>query len=171
MAATTTAVTTAIPPAATRIDIPEKERQALIEVINKRLADTADLYSQVKQAHWNVKGQNFYQLHLLFDQLAGEIFPHIDLLAERVTALGGVALGTSRMTAAGSTLSEYPADAADGHKHLNLLIDRFAVYAANLRKAIDFADEHHDKSTADIFTEISRTADKQLWFLEAHVQR
>jgi len=143
----------------------------MIQLLNGRLADTADLYSQVKQAHWNVKGSDFYQLHELFDQLAGEVFPFIDLIAERATALGGLALGTSRMAAAASTLPEYPLEAADGQGHLKALIDRYAVFTANIRKAIDAADEHRDKATADVFTEISRTADKQLWFLEAHVQR
>ena len=154
----------------THIDLPEHDRQPLIELINERLADTADLYSQVKQAHWNVKGPNFYQLHLLFDQLAGEVFPSIDLLAERVTALGGVALGTVRMAGTGSSLPEYPVDATDGQVHLKALIERYGVYTANIRKGIDGADKLHDLSTADVFTEISRTADKQLWFLEAHVQ-
>jgi starvation-inducible DNA-binding protein len=154
----------------TRIDLPEKDRRPLIDLLNGRLADTADLYSQVKQAHWNVKGPDFIQLHLLFDQLAAELFPFIDLIAERATALGGVALGTARMAAACSTLPEYPVDATEGQRHLKALIDRYAVFTANIRKAIDVADEHHDKSTADVFTEISRTADKQLWFLEAHVQ-
>ena len=69
-----------------------------------------------------------------------------------------------------STLPEYPVEVTDGQGHLKALIDRYAVFTTNIRKAIDIADEHHDKSTADIFTEISRTADKQLWFLEAHVQ-
>jgi len=155
----------------TRIDLPENDRHAMIQLLNGRLADTADLYSQVKQAHWNVKGSDFYQLHELFDQLAGEVFPFIDLIAERATALGGLALGTSRMAAASSTLPEYPLEAADGQGHLKALIDRYAVFTANIRKAIDAADEHRDKATADVFTEISRTADKQLWFLEAHVQR
>ena len=154
----------------TRIDLPENDRRPLIELINGRLADTADLYSQVKQAHWNVKGPAFFQLHQLFDLLAAEVFPFIDLIAERATALGGVALGTARMAAAGSTLPEYPVKATDGQEHLKALIDRYAVFTTNIRKAIDVADEHHDKATADVFTEISRTADKQLWFLEAHVQ-
>ena len=61
-------------------------------------------------------------------------------------------------------------DATEGQKHLKALIDHYAVYLANIRKAIDVADKIHDLSTADVFTEISRTADKQLWFLEAHVQ-
>ena len=154
----------------THIDLTEQDRRPLIELLNAQLAETADLHSQVKQAHWNVKGPNFFQLHLLFDQLAGEIFPYIDLLAERVTALGGVATGTVRMAGVGSVLPEYPLDATDGPKHLKALIERYALYTTGLRKAIDAADEHHDKSTADIFTEISRTADKQLWFLEAHNQ-
>jgi starvation-inducible DNA-binding protein len=154
----------------TRIDLPENDRHPLIELLNGRLADTADLYSQVKQAHWNVKGLNFFQLHELFDQLAAEVFPFIDLIAERATALGGLAMGTVRMAAASSMLPEYPIEATDGQKHLKALIDRYAIFTANIRKAIDVADEHHDRSTADLFTEISRTADKQLWFLEAHVQ-
>ena len=79
-------------------------------------------------------------------------------------------MGTVRMTAAGSGLPEYPADAAEGQRHLKALIDRYAVFAANMRKAIDTADERHDRSTVDLFSEISRAADKQLWFLEAHVQ-
>ena len=166
MPATKTA-TTAFP---THIDLPESDRELLIELLNGCLADTADLYSQIKQAHWNVKGPTFFQLHLLFDQLAGEVFPYIDLIAERVTALGGVAKGTARMAAASSRLPEYPIEATEGQMHLRALIDRYAKFTTNTRKAIDVADERRDKSTADIFTEISRTADKQLWFLEAHVQ-
>jgi starvation-inducible DNA-binding protein len=154
----------------THIDLPESDRLPLIELLNGRLADTADLYSQIKQAHWNVKGPNFFQLHQLFDQLAAEVFPYIDVIAERSTALGGVALGTARMAAAALTLPEYPVEAAEGQRHLKGLVDRYAVFTAKIRKAIDVADEHHDRSTADLFTEISRTADKQLWFLEAHVQ-
>jgi starvation-inducible DNA-binding protein len=155
---------------ATRIDLPDQDRRPLIDLLNQRLADTADLYSQIKQAHWNVKGPNFFQLHELFDQLAAEVFPFIDLVAERATALGGVALGTARMAAASSSLPEYPIEAIEGREHLKALIDRYAAFTSNVRKAIDTADEHHDKSTADIFTEISRTVDKQLWFLEAHLQ-
>lgn len=165
-----TTTKTAIPTFPTHMDLPENDRQPLIELLNGRLAETADLYSQIKQAHWNVKGPNFFQLHLLFDQLAGEVFPYIDLLAERATALGGVALGTVHMAAGSSTLPEYPVEATEGQRHLKALIERYAVFTANVRKAIDVASEHHDLSTADIFTEISRTVDKQLWFLEAHIQ-
>ena len=113
---------------------------------------------------------HFIQLHELFDNLAGELFPFIDMIAERVTTLGGVAFGTARMAAANSTLAEYPLTAIDGPAHLKALIVRFAEYSTAIRKAIDQADQHGDKATADLFTEVSRTADKQLWFLEAHCQ-
>ena len=117
-----------------------------------------------------MKSPNFFQLHQLFDQLAAEVFPYIDLMAERTTALGGVAMGTVRMAAANSLLPEYPVEASEGERHLKALIDRYALFTANIRKAIDIADEHYDRATADLFTEVSRTADKQLWFLEAHIQ-
>src|SRR5262245_19490179 len=135
-------ITKAAPSFATSINIPEQDRGALIDLLNERMADTSDLYSQIKQAHWNVKGSNFFQYHELFDKLGAEVFPFVDELAERVTALGGVALGTVRMAGAASTLAEYPADATDGQQHLKLLIDRYAVYTANIRKAIDVADAH-----------------------------
>ena len=165
------AIATRTPTFPTKNDLPKDARRQIIELLNERLADTADLYSQIKQAHWNVKGPNFFQLHELFDQLAGEVFPFIDLIAERVTALGGTALGTIRMAAASSSLLEYPSDATDGPEHLKALIGRYATFTKNVRKAIDESDEHHDRDTADLFTEISRAVDKHLWFLEAHVQK
>lgn len=73
----------------TRIDIPENARTALIGVLNARLADAVDLATQMKHAHWNVKGPNFIALHELFDTIHGQILTHIDGLAERVTAFGG----------------------------------------------------------------------------------
>jgi starvation-inducible DNA-binding protein len=156
---------------ATRIDIPEAQRAELIELLNRRLADTFDLYSQVKQAHWNVKGSDFIQLHELFDLLATNVFGHIDTIAERATTLGGTALGTTRMAAANSSLPEYPLDVVDGLDHVRALIDRYGGYANAVRQSIEDADKLGDADTADLFTEVSRTVDKDLWFLEAHVQR
>src|ERR1700691_3727002 len=93
----------------TRIDLPEPTRTKSISLLNKTLAASLDIWSQVKQAHWNVKGKDFYQLHLLFDDIAGVLYEYIDLVAERITALGGIAQGTARMSAQHSFLPEYPA--------------------------------------------------------------
>ncbi len=155
----------------THIDLPKNTRTTNIALLNQQLADTADLYSQIKQAHWNVKGKDFIALHELFDDLAERMLAFVDEIAERATALGGTAMGTARMAAANSKLPEYPADAIDGTDHLTALVDRYGKYAASTRAAIDTADEHQDMTTADLFTEISRTVDKDLWFLEAHLQK
>ena len=154
----------------THIDIAAEKRSELIEILNQQLADTFDLYSQIKQAHWNVKGIHFMQLHLLFDSVAAAIEPYVDTIAERVTTLGGYATGTVRMAANSSTLSEYPTDAVKGEAHLNAVRDRVAAYAASTRQAIERASELGDPTTEDLFTEVSRVVDVQLYFIEGHLQ-
>jgi starvation-inducible DNA-binding protein len=154
----------------TRNDIPEERRERVIELLNARLADTLDLYTQVKQAHWNVKGSDFIQLHLLYDTVAEDVIEFVDTIAERATALGGLALGTARMAAKASTLDEYPLDAIDGMDTVAVVADRLAVYGALAREAIDKATELEDMDTADLFTDVSRAIDKHLWFVEAHLQ-
>ncbi len=153
-----------------RIDIPADARSKIVAILNQTLAATLDLKTQVKQAHWNVKGTDFYQLHEMFDEIASELEEYIDLFAERITALGGYACGTARMAAANSILPEYPTDIVDGTEHVTALAERFAPYAKHLREAIDSTDDLGDADTADIYTEVSRTIDKRLWFLEAHLQ-
>jgi starvation-inducible DNA-binding protein len=155
---------------ATRIDIDEGARDGLVQLLNARLADTFDLYSQLKQAHWNVKGSDFIQLHELYDSVAEPVIEYVDMIAERATALGGLALGTARLAAAASTLDEYPIDAVAGADTIGVVADRLAAYGASVRAAIDAAVELGDQDTADLFTEISRAIDKQLWFVEAHQQ-
>ena len=154
----------------TRIDIADSSRDELVELLNARLADTFDLYSQLKQAHWNVKGSDFIQLHELYDTIAESVLEYVDTIAERATALGGLALGTARMAAAASTLDEYPADAVAGMDTVAAIADRLGVYGASVRAAIEAALELDDQDTADLFIEVSRAIDKHLWFVEAHQQ-
>ena len=154
----------------TRIDIPAENRQQIIEILNARLADTLDLYTQTKFAHWNVKGKDFYQVHLLFDAIAEHVEEGIDLIAERITALGGVAHGTLREAANNSSLSEYNLNARSSMEHVEALAEQVATVANAAREAIDQTDELEDQGTADLFTEIVRTLDKDLYFLESHLQ-
>src|SRR5215813_8798801 len=140
----------------TKIDLPQNVREKAIALLNQQLADTFDLFSQIKQAHWNVKGMQFHQLHLLFDSLAEEVEEYVDLIAERATSLGGMAMGTARMAAAASRLEEYPITAVDGKQHVEALVARFAALGASTRSAIDASAEFGDADTADVFTEISR---------------
>jgi len=154
----------------TSIDLDGETRQQVVTLLNQQLADTFDLYSQTKQAHWNVKGAQFFQLHELFDKLAADTLVYVDDIAERVTTLGGTALGTSRMAAAASRLPEYPADVIGSQESVKALVERYANLAASTRAAIDASDDLGDADTADLFTGVSRGLDKSLWFLEAHLQ-
>lgn len=155
---------------ATRNDIPQTTRETIITLLNQHLADTFDLYSQTKQAHWNVKGMHFIQLHELFDALAGSVLGYVDEIAERATALGGYAKGTARMAAHNSRLSDFPETVVEGKEVVAVLAERYAQLAAFTREAIETALKYDDQDTADLMIEISRGLDKHLWFLEAHLQ-
>ncbi|MGE0200512.1 MAG: DNA starvation/stationary phase protection protein Dps [Candidatus Melainabacteria bacterium] len=154
----------------THIDLPEKKREKLVDLLNQALAHLIDLNLQVKQAHWNVKGMRFIALHELFDMLYEELKGQIDTVAERATTLAGAAQGTLQAVAKASTLDEYPLAITSGEEHLKALVKQYAHVAKLVRNGIDEAEELDDKSTADVFTEISRGLDMRLWFLEAHLQ-
>jgi starvation-inducible DNA-binding protein len=154
----------------TKNDLAKKNREKIIETLNARLADAIDLKTQAKQAHWNVKGPHFIGLHELFDQVATAVEAHTDLIAERVTALGGTAMGTARVAARESSLSEYPLEIIDGTAHVDALSTAMADFGKKIRKGIDDTDKLGDADTSDLFTEVSREIDKLLWFVEAHIQ-
>jgi starvation-inducible DNA-binding protein len=154
----------------TKNDLPADARSRLVRLLNGRLADCIDLQTQCKQAHWNVKGPSFIGLHKLFDDINTNVGEYVDLLAERVVQLGGVAEGTVRCAAERSTLSEYPMSIASGEDHVEALSNALASFGAACRNDIDQVDELGDADTADILTEISRGIDKWLWFVEAHQQ-
>jgi starvation-inducible DNA-binding protein len=153
-----------------KIDLPEKLRRNAIAILNDRLADAIDLQSQVKQAHWNVKGPHFIALHELFDKISDAVLEHIDEIAERVTSLGGTAEGTVAVAAKRSKLKNYPLSITAGKDHLYYLSSQLSTYGRALRAAIDDTGKLGDANTADLFTGISREVDKHLWFVEAHLQ-
>lgn len=155
---------------ATRNNLSHEVREKMIDELNQQLAGIFDLFSQTKQAHWNVKGPQFFPLHELFDKLAAELDVHADVIAERATALGGLAQGTVRMAAANSQLPECELDVTGSLATVEALADRYAALATNMRRAIATAEDHGDADTEDLFTEVSRGLDKALWFLEAHLQ-
>jgi len=153
----------------TRNDLPADTRARLADLLNARLADAIDLDAQAKHAHWNVKGPNFIALHELFDKIAADIREQVDSIAERVTALGGVARGTIATVAKATSLRPYPETIADGLQHVEALSAALGDFGAKVRAGIAQSDQLGDADTADLFTEISRETDKNLWFLEAHL--
>jgi starvation-inducible DNA-binding protein len=154
----------------TKNDLPEATRTKMITLLNARLADAIDLQTQMKQAHWNVKGRDFIALHELFDQINEDVEDYVDLIAERAVQLGGVARGTAREVAKSTTLKEYPHEIGDSRQHVDAVSDALASFGKQARAAIDQSDKLGDADGADIFTEVSRGVDKWLWFVEAHLQ-
>ncbi len=153
----------------TRIDIHPDKRSLAISLLNQTLSNTVDLKTQVKQAQWNVKGHNFYHLYILFEEIATQLEEFTDIVAERITTLGGHAFGTARVVADKSIIVEYPLDIVDGEDHVTALADRLAAYGRSLRVGIEQADQIGDISTQNLYIEISRPIDKVLWFLDAHL--
>lgn len=151
-------------------DIPESARGQVIDLLNQRLADAIDLQLQAKQAHWNVKGPHFIALHKLFDEIHGAADEYVDLLAERVVQLGGIAEGTARVVAERSELPEYPLTISTGEEHVWALSSALSGFGERVRRAIDQTADLDDVDASDICTEISRGTDKWLWFVEAHAE-
>ena len=151
-------------------DISQSQRLEINAILNQRLASAVDLQMQMKQAHWNVKGPNFIGLHELFDKIAEAAEGYVDLIAERIVQLGGIAEGTVRVSAARSQLDEYPLAVAEGTSHISAVVTALSTFGHEARGTITEADDLDDADTADLFTEVSRGIDKWLWFVEAHSQ-
>ncbi len=153
----------------TKNSLPQSIRSQSVELLNRNLALAIDLERQAKQAHWNVKGSNFIALHELFDKVAETAEEFTDLLAERATALGGAAEGRLHAVAESSSLPRYPGEVFPEREHVDALSTALATFGKAARAAIDEAERFGDADTADVFTEISRETDKQLWLVEAHL--
>ncbi|WP_156255048.1 DNA starvation/stationary phase protection protein Dps [Sandarakinorhabdus oryzae] len=152
-----------------RLDLPEHVRHAAIALLQAMLANAVDLVRQAKQAHWNVKGPNFFMLHQLFDALHDTVEEFEDTIAERITALGGTADARVQTVAATTVLYDYPIAASSGEAHLKALAGSLGEFGKHARAAIEAAAVAGDADTADLFTGLSRECDKQLWFVEAHL--
>jgi starvation-inducible DNA-binding protein len=156
-----------LPP--TRIGMPPEIRLDVITLLNQTLACTMDLHSQVGQACWNIKGKDFSLLHPLFSTMLNELQAYTDMVAQRITVLGGVVMGTVRMAARQSKLPEYPDAVMEGDGHVQALAERFGRCAATLRENITLVADVEDAGSAAIYTDISRGVDRQLWVLESHL--
>jgi starvation-inducible DNA-binding protein len=152
------------------IGLKSNTKTAMVDLLNARLADAIDLALITKQAHWNLKGPTFIAVHELLDQLRADVDEHVDIIAERVAQLDGVALGTVQTVGQATQLAPYPTDIRKVEDHVGALVERYATLSASTRQAIDTADEAGDAGTADIFTAFSRVLDKDLWFLKSHLE-
>ena len=157
----------------TRNTLPPQVRKEAIGVLNNTVADLFDLFARIKQAHWNVRGTTFIGLHKLLDEFAGRTLNHIDLAAERATALGGIVEGTLRESVKHSHLKkkEEPSSISGMSDWIHALADFHAEAGERVRMAVKKTTDAEDFGTADLMTDILRTLDLQLWLLEAHINR
>jgi starvation-inducible DNA-binding protein len=149
----------------------ENVRSKSAEVLNRHLAAAIDLHAQVKQAHWNVRGPAFIATHELFDKVADAVEGYSDTIAERSAALGGTAEGTIQVAVRRSFLEQYKLGIADQQAHIAAVAAALAAFGESARNAIDEAAAFGDADTSDVFTEISRGVDYQLWLVESHLTR
>jgi starvation-inducible DNA-binding protein len=145
-------------------------RAGSAELLNGILADSTILYALYKKHHWLVAGPTFYQLHLLFDKHAGEQLALIDLLAERVQTLGGIAVGDPRHAAELTTIERAPDGAEDVPDMIARLLRAHETAIGKVRAAIDATEESKDWGSNDLLmSEVLRTNELQVWFLSAHL--
>jgi starvation-inducible DNA-binding protein len=145
-------------------------RAKSVAVLNRHLAAAIDLHAQVKQAHWNVRGPTFIAIHELFDKVADAIEEYSDTIAERAGALGGAAEGTIQIAVEHSFLHRYKLGIDAAEAHIAGVTAALATFGESLRSAIDETAAFGDADTSDVFTEISRGVDQQLWLVESHRQ-
>jgi starvation-inducible DNA-binding protein len=145
-------------------------KSAMIGLLNAQLADAIDLSLITKQAHWNLKGPTFIAVHEMLDLFRAGLDEHVDIIAERVAQLDGIALGTLQNVAEATHLKPYPTDIRKVPDHLAALVERYGAVSKSAREGIDKADDAGDADTADILTAFSRELDKDLWFLKSHLE-
>ena len=142
-------------------------RAKIVDTLNFRLADGLDLHSQIKVAHWNIKGPQFAALHPLFETFAVGLADFNDQIAERAVTLGGRAYGTARHVAKTSRLSDYPQDATRDMEHVKLLAERIEKYLEGARESRAAAEKLADTDTVDLLTQVISEFEKHAWFLRA----
>lgn len=151
----------------TRVNLPLDTRTAVAERLNIDLANTLDLRSQVKQAHWTLKGPQFFARHQLFDAVADHLSTQADEVAERISTLGAYPRGTLHMAAETSIITKFDTGHVAGNRLIKDLIDRFALHASVVREMLEHV-EKDDPASADLLTGHLRTIELDLWFFESH---
>ena len=151
----------------TAVDMPATKRVKLAEMLNQTLADVSDLKSHAKQAHWNLRGENFVSYHKLADKVAEEADATADLVAERCVQLGGYIYGLLSHAAKSTSLPLFPESATDEEECMEALLESVAHVCSSCRKNIEEAEIAGDYVTSDIYIDITRAFDKLAWMLKA----
>jgi starvation-inducible DNA-binding protein len=152
------------------IALDERARAESCELLNQVLADSVILYNLYKKHHWLVAGHTFYQLHLLFDKHAGEQLELVDLLAERVQSLGGIAISDPRHVAELTKIERPPNGAEEVPVMISRLLEAHETIIREVREAIGKTEKSGDWGSNDLLmSDVLRTNELQVWFVAEHV--
>ena len=150
--------------------LPEGVVKTSIAALNQALADTITLRDMYKKHHWQVVGPTFNQLHLLYDTHFEAQVALVDLLAERVQILGGVALAMAADIAEETNIPRLPRGREPAAVQLSRLIDAHTLILKESRDYADKAQDSGDSGTNDLLvSDIVRTNELQVWFLSEHL--
>jgi len=151
------------------IALSHEARSESCQLLNEILADSMVLSAMYKKHHWLVAGPTFYQLHLLFDKHAEEQTELIDLIAERVQSLGGIAVGDPRHAAELTTIDRPPNGAEDVPAMIHRLLNAHETIIEKVRDAIDKTEKAKDWGTNDMLMgDVLRRHELQVWFVAEH---
>lgn len=148
------------------IGIPEESRKAIAEGLSRLLADTYSLYLKTHNFHWNVTGPMFQTLHLMFETQYNELALAVDLIAERIRALGFPAPGTYSDFAKLSSIEETPG-VPKAEEMIRLLVEGQESVARTARSIFPVAEKVNDEPTADLLTQRLQVHEKTAWMLRS----
>lgn len=152
------------------LSLGEPVRRTSVEGLNQILADTLYLRDMFKKHHWQVSGPTFYQLHLLFDKFFEEQSMLVDLLAERVQTLGGVAVAMPNEVVEMTRIARPPRGREQVPVQLSRLVEGLAVILAESHKLAKIVHESGDDGTDNLLTsDVIPANEKQVWFLSQHL--
>jgi starvation-inducible DNA-binding protein len=148
----------------------DETRAASVEALNQVLSDTIVLRDLYKKHHWQVSGPTFYALHLLLDKHHDEQDKLVDLLAERVQTLGGIAIAMAHDVAETTKIERPPRGREEVPVQLSRLLDAHEHILVETRAAARKAADMGDDGTNDLLvSEVVRTNELEVWFLSEHL--
>ncbi len=152
------------------IGISAKDRAAIAQGLSRLLADTFALYLKTHNFHWNVRGPMFQTLHVMFEQLYNEQWLALDVIAERIRALGMDAPGTYSQYAKLSSIKETPG-VPEAREMVRLLVEGQEAVARTARKLFPAVDKAGDEPTADLLTQRMQIHEKNAWMLRSLLEQ
>lgn len=153
-----------------RLGLAKPVRLKSVAAINRILAHTMALRDLYKKSHWQVSGAFFYELHLLFDKHHDEQVEIMDVLAERVQALGGVAIALAHDVVDSTRIARAPSGRESSHDQLRRLLDAHEIILEEARPLAREAAERGDDGTNDLLvSQVVRTNELQSWFVAEHL--